>query len=533
MGGIPSIPADAVLPDSVGALAREVEKLRELSALADRLMKNPGLDERLRTICEFWVPSRAEWAVITLVDDHAQGLPRVAAVAHRRPELASALMTRIKGQPFSPRDRLPWTDRNAEVVLALECDTRCAGMLHLGLPDGLEIPDAEFYQAVAQRCAAALLNASAFEEQRRISVTLQSAAMATALPHVDGMRFDAIYEAAEADALVGGDWYDAFEVEDGRIVLSVGDVTGSGFKAAVAMMNVRQAIRGVAQVHPDPAVMLAAAERTLRMQHDDLLVTAFVGVIDPVTQQLSYSNAGHPPALIRMPDGAVCELNSSRPALGLSDFSPEFHVSHVAIPPGSLLLLYTDGLIEYSKDILEGEQCLRAALAAPDLIAYDNVSRRIHDVVLGQRSRDDVAILSVRTDNAKEVRRWRFDPMWEDAALRVRKELVETLPPEFDAASRTDVEVIFSELMSNIIRYADGTAEVILEEQSGQFVLHVLDKGAGFLFIPKLPPDLFSEFGRGLFLIANLCVDFSMERRPGGGSHARVVLAKSTGAVQE
>ena len=178
------------------------------------------------------------------------------------------------------------------------------------------------------------------------------------------MRFDALYEAGHADELVGGDWYDAFVVEDGRIVLSIGDVAGSGLEAAVAMMNVRQAIRGTAQVHADPGVMLAAAERTLHLQHKDRLVTALVLVVDPVTQQCSYANAGHPPALLRTSDGAVHQLRGTRFPLGLGASGDDFAVYHASLPPASLLLLYTDGLIESSRNILEGEAALRAALAS-------------------------------------------------------------------------------------------------------------------------------------------------------------------------
>ncbi|MDQ2991489.1 MAG: serine/threonine-protein phosphatase, partial [Candidatus Eremiobacteraeota bacterium] len=287
----------------------------------------------------------------------------------------------------------------------------------------------------------------------------------------------------------------------------------------------------VAQVHPDPAVMLAAAERTLRLQHKDLLVTAFVAVFDPVTQECSYSNAGHPPPLLRTSDGSVHALRLGRPPLGFSEFDLKFVVFHVEMPPGCLLLLYTDGLIESTRDILQGEARLLAALEARDISVYDNVARRVHEVVLGQRSRDDVAILSVRVESAREVWRWRLDPMWADAAARVRAEICAHLPLRtFGASYRTDCEVIFSELMSNIMRYAPGTAEIILEQQGDEFVLHVLDKGPGFFFVPQLPSDLFSEVGRGLFLIANLARDFSVARRPGGGSHARVVLLQGNGA---
>src|SRR6202011_3196992 len=118
-----------------------------------------------------------------------------------------------------------------------------------------------------------------------------------------------------------------------------------------------QTVRGVAQVHPDPALMLEAAERTLRAQHPDRFVTAFVGVIDPVTQQCTYANAGHPGPYLRLPDGAVVQIHGGGIPLGL-DLATSIDVQQFVLSPGSMLVLYTDGLIEATRDVLEGEQRL-------------------------------------------------------------------------------------------------------------------------------------------------------------------------------
>jgi len=525
IGGGFAIPLEAPGP----LPADQVLSLREVDSFTDELLTHLELESRLRTICDFWVPKRADWVLVTLTE-HPSAVLKIAAIAHRDAERGDALRERLRGQPYKPQDRLFSSESSGEIALPLQFGDRHIGMLHLGIPPA-DTVDAELLERIAARSAVGLHNAQLFEQQRKIALSFQTSALTTELPRIEGIRFDAVYEAAQAEALVGGDWYDAFAVADGRIVLSVGDVAGSGLEAAVAMTSVRQAIRGVAQVHPDPAVMLAAAERTLRLQHKDLLVTAFVAVLDTVTQECAYANAGHPPPLLRSDDGIVRALRIGRPPLGLSEFESRFVVHHVQVLPGSLMLLFTDGLIEATRDILEGESRLHAALEAPDILVYDNVARRIHDVVLGQRSLDDVAILSVRIESAREVWRWRLDPMWEDAAVRVRTEIRAILAAAaFGPSNQTDFEIIFSELMSNMLRFAPGTAEVILEQHGEDFVLHVLDKGTGFLFVPQLPPDLFSESGRGLFLIANLSRDFSVVRRPGGGSHARVVLLQKNGA---
>ncbi|MDQ2991427.1 MAG: hypothetical protein M3R30_01230, partial [Candidatus Eremiobacteraeota bacterium] len=219
--------------------------MREISALSERLFSDSDLQARLRTICAFWVPSRADWVLITLVDSFPQ-VAKVAALAHREHERGALLFEQMEGQPYKPHDRTFWAEATAEIALPIQAGGIHLGTIHLGIAPSRNSLDHMFDEQIAALCGLAIRNAQLFEEQRKISLTFQSAALATELPHIEGLRFDAVYEAAQAEALVGGDWYDAFTVADGRIVLSIGDVAGSGLLAAVAMTSVRQAIRGVA-----------------------------------------------------------------------------------------------------------------------------------------------------------------------------------------------------------------------------------------------------------------------------------------------
>lgn len=521
-----SLPPDALtprLPVEIG-----LDRSTSFEAFSEQLFFDLDLESRLAVICNFCVPAHAQWLLITLLEQPSE-IARIASFAHRDSERASALRAQLRGKAYGPQERAFWSDGAPEVAFVMRAGAQVVGTLHVGLTSDAKA-DVAFYDRLAACCAVALRNAQRFEAQRRISLTFQNAALATALPQLRGFHFDALYEAGSAEALVGGDWYDAFQIEDGRIVLSIGDVAGSGLAAAVTMMNVRQAIRGVAQVHPDPAVMLAAAERTLQVQDKGQIVTAFVGVVDPITRHLSYANAGHPPPLLRESDGGIRALSERRLPLGLAQFGAAFKVAHVPLQAQSLLALYTDGLIESTRDILGAYERLQAVIASSNILSFGNVARAIHDAMLSKRSQDDVAIMTMRVDMETEVARWRFDPIWNDAATRVRREIAHELEVAGYSPERVvDFEIIFSELMSNVIRYAEGTVEVVLEHQFEQFILHALDKGPGFLFMPKLPPDLFSEFGRGLFLLAHLALDFSVEPRPGGGSHARVVISKQNG----
>ena len=136
---------------------------------------------------------------------------------------------------------------------------------------------------LASRLGAAISNANAFAREHRVATTFQRAALSEDVPYVPGLHFSVLYNAAQAEASVGGDWYDAFRLPDGRVVLSVGDVAGSGLEAAVTMASVRQSIRTAVLINPNPEAVLEAVDRIVRAMADHgRFVTAFVAVFDPV-----------------------------------------------------------------------------------------------------------------------------------------------------------------------------------------------------------------------------------------------------------
>lgn len=121
---------------------------------------------------------------------------------------------------------------------------------------------------------------------------------------------------------------------------------------------------------------------------------------------------------------------------------------------------------------------------------------------------------------------WSFDPRWEDAAERVRTEIRRALEAHHRADAILRLDMIYAELVSNAIRHAPGTIEIAVECQNsgGDVTLHVLDRGPGYRLDPHLPSDIFSECGRGLFIISTFADGFIVEERRDGGSHARIVL---------
>ena len=383
----------------------------------------------------------------------------------------------------------------------------------------------------ARRLSLRLRSVSAlYEAERRITERLQEAALPRALPQIPGVALDAYYHAGTDDARIGGDWYDALRLPDGRIVISIGDVSGSGLDAAVTMSNVRQVLRGVAHVHPDPAMMLDAADRTLQAEEPDRIVTAFAAVLDPVTDELTYASAGHPRPLLRRGDGAWTELVA--PGLPLGAPSKGSRVTEsVTMPPDGVLVLYTDGLTEATRDIAAGEAALRAAVGDPGVLAAANVARAIHDAVIAGTARDDVAIFTVRRSpdgTQQTIAHWAFHTSDAGAARGARHAVSTTLIQHgLSADALGAAELVFAELLGNVVRYAPGAVHVALDRTSAAPVLHVLDEGRGFRHLPKLPDDVLSERGRGLYIVSAFSDDFTVTRRPHGGSHARAVLSLS------
>ena len=281
---------------------------------------------------------------------------------------------------------------------------------------------------------------------------------------------------------------------------------------------------------PIPVLMLDAADRALRLESPDRMVTAFVGVVDPIAMTLTYASAGHPPALLHAPDGTVSELSDYGLPLGLRTREGS-KSSSIGLPNGSLLVLYTDGLVEATRDVLQGMRTVKGVLERCATNA--DPAQALFSSVLADGPRDDVAILTLTVDysarraaaaEATRLRRWTFPSDDPRGAQRARHEFADFVGTRLGGLIEGQfAEMVFGELVSNVVRHAPGPVEVIADATGVDLVLHVVDDGPGFHHVPSLP-DIFSESGRGLFMVAALTEEFHVVRRPSRGSHARAVL---------
>lgn len=219
--------------------------------------------------------------------------------------------------------------------------------------------------------------------------------MPVRLPDRGRVHFDAAYLPATEDAIVGGDWYDAFTLPDGRIALSIGDVAGHGVPAAVVMREVRQAFRTAALDPALPSAVLERANEIVNQRRNPVMVTAIFGFIDPVTATITYAAAGHPAPVMMLPCSLVEPLPAGGLPLGIADAVDADDWSFT-IPPGASLAFYTNGLIEHSRDVIAGQEQLLAAMRIAIVEDSADPAMALMTRVLGNtKNSDDAAALLV------------------------------------------------------------------------------------------------------------------------------------------
>lgn len=236
------------------------------------------------------------------------------------------------------------------------------------------------------------------ERERHAVQVLHEALVHPTFPEVDGFDVSAEYLAAETTANVGGDWYDAFVLPDGRLMLAVGDVAGHGIAAARLMAKLRHATRAYAALDSNLMSVLGHLDEFLsHFRNAEEFATVQLAILDPKDGTLDLVSAGHPSPVLLCADHAnFIELDGSR-ALGLSAIPLRGKPSRFVLDPGAALLFYTDGLVERRADGSGGgERHLTAlSLATTGARAADVCTSAITACLSGVSREDDVCVLAV------------------------------------------------------------------------------------------------------------------------------------------
>ncbi|MEU6308354.1 SpoIIE family protein phosphatase [Streptomyces chartreusis] len=342
------------------ALTETRDQLAVLASLADaglRLSATLDPDQILRTAGEILLPDFADQISIHLTDArtspaqsppaYVEGTPLLArdALATAATQAINGTAAASAGPPPSPTSML---------ALPLHAHDRTLGALVLVRQADYDAVEHKYLENLAHRLALAYDNATRYRNERRLALTLQRALLPHSLPHVPGVRLATHYGASNRGAEVGGDWYDVLALPDGGVGFAIGDVMGHDVDAAIVMGQLRSALHSLAMEGAGPAQVLARLDAYLQSIATERFATCLYAVYDPHRHRLRYAASGHLPPLLIATDVSYLELPPALP-LGLGS-TPADH--EVAFPPGTSLLLYTDGLVENRALSLDG--CLAA-----------------------------------------------------------------------------------------------------------------------------------------------------------------------------
>ncbi len=393
-------------------------------------------------------------------------------------------------------------------------------------PEPFEQDDVLLAEELTARAALSLDNACRYTRERTTALALQRSLLPQRLPQQSAVEVASRYLPASAHVGVGGDWFDVIPLSGARVALVVGDVVGHGIHASATMGRLRTAVRTLADVDLPPDELLTRLDDLVsRLSADadaddgdddaeaDVGATCLYAVYDPVSRRCSLARAGHPlPALVT-PDGAVSFLDlPAGPPLGVGGLP--FESTEIELPAGSILALYTDGLIESRyHDIDLGFERLRRALAHQEP-SLETTCDNVLVAVLPDRPADDVALLVARTHALDSDRVATWDLPADPAIVGyARKQVAATLCGWGldDAAFITGLVV--SELVTNAIRHAESPIQLRLIRDR-TLICEVSD---GSSTAPHLRrARALDEDGRGLLLISRLAQRWGTRQGPHG-----------------
>ncbi|MET8213807.1 SpoIIE family protein phosphatase [Streptomyces sp. NPDC005373] len=371
-------------------------------------------------------------------------------------------------------------------------------------PQPYDEGDLALAEDFSSRAAVCVDNARRYTREHTTALALQRSLLPHDLPDQPGVETAHRYLPAAAHAGAGGDWFDVLPLSGARVALVVGDVTGHGLHAAAVMGRLRTAVHTLADLDLDPDEVLTQLDdlvvRLVEEDPDCQGATCLYAIYDPISRICTFARAGHPPPALVQPDGTVefCEDIPPGPPLGLGGLP--FETSQRELPEGTLLALYTDGLIEAAgHDVDVGLDRLARTLADPAR-PLEQLGQAVVASLAPDHRTDDAALLLARTLPEDRVATWDLpvDPalVAQARALTTRQLTDWALEP-----LTFTTELIVSELVTNAIQHARGPMALrLIHAQT--LICEVSDGSLGAPHLRRARTT--DEGGRGMFLIAQL-----------------------------
>jgi serine phosphatase RsbU (regulator of sigma subunit)/anti-sigma regulatory factor (Ser/Thr protein kinase) len=377
--------------------------------------------------------------------------------------------------------------------------------------------DTEIGMEFATRAAIFIDNARRYSRERATALTLQRSLLPTGLSAPSSVEVRHRYLPGSKMIEVGGDWYESIALPGGRVALVVGDVAGHGVRAAVTMGRLRTAIRTLARLELPPAETLQQLDELMHELgvREPHFATCVYAVFDAVSGNCEVASAGHLPPLLVGPDTRREFLDvSPAPPLGIG--SGPIQTKTFKIKDGSLLVLYTDGLVETrTSDIDEGLTRLR------EIFGPGAAERPLEELckatlagVYTDDQRDDIAVLLARLRRLRPDQHVTWKLAAELTSARRARLLVRRRLRRWGLAELVPIaELLASELVTNAVRYAHGAIALRLVREGG-LVCEVLDDSAALPRLRHAGDD--DERGRGLQVVSQLAQRWGARRTPTG-----------------
>ncbi|MFF4488075.1 SpoIIE family protein phosphatase [Streptomyces sp. NPDC001544] len=367
-------------------------------------------------------------------------------------------------------------------------------------------------EEITARAGVCIDNARRYSRERETALALQRSLLPRTLPRTAALLAASRYLPA-ARAGVGGDWFDVIPLSGMRVAMVVGDVVGHGIQASATMGRLRTAVRTLADIDLAPDELLTHLDDlVLRLAEEsggdgsgtgEVGATCLYAVYDPVSRRCTLARAGHPAPVLLLPGRAPRQIDlPAGPPLGLGGLP--FESAELELPEGSVLSLYTNGLVESrDRDAETGHRLLNEALAGHAGSLEETCDRILRALLPQGGSADDVALLLARTQGlpASQVATWDIPA---DPALvaPIRKQVVEQLEHWSLSELAFTAELVVSELVTNAIRYGARPIRLRLIQDATTLICEVSDTSHTAPHLRRA--KTFDEGGRGLLLVAQL-----------------------------